>query len=255
MTAQLELSVMYGLLEVFVVKSREPSDSDFDFTNLNSVFGNKVSWVRIISVYDVFLIFYLLFLSLKTFQGSCTGINLLIRATGSDALFLGYLSTTTSNQKTNLLSGYPKLVESIAKQSYQFSSTVQCAGNSSFIATTISGSLPTFSVTNDDGVTTTATNSAILDYPVALNKRNSLSSFSLSTVNSSFETIVFREQTATDACPLHLMNGFGQFDRIRYQGNEQFYVFQVPSNVVGTIYISVEPIQVTLYSSLYTFAD
>ncbi len=43
----MDLNVLYGILEIYVVADKEVSSNVYDYTNLNSIFPNQVNWVSL----------------------------------------------------------------------------------------------------------------------------------------------------------------------------------------------------------------
>lgn len=128
----------------------------------------------------------------------------------------------------------------------KFETTVRCSNVSNVISTVLSGTQPTMHVTVDGNNVDTTIRDGFASFKLSLNAIGAKAQITVTETNSSAVSLLYREQSTTQKCPAQLASGYPQFDRILHREEQQFYVFQVPSGMSGSIVISLSTTQVEI---------
>lgn len=174
---------------------------------------------------------------------SCSNINILIKSIGK-SIFIGRVgSASGSTTPTAVVSGYPHTLLMSPNTPQSFVSTAVCGNYSDVIVTMLSGDIPSLTITpaNRPSMSSSQGFATFQNPQSAIGTATKISAVDK---NATIATLLLREQSGNDKCPVHLPNGGAQRDRISHIGGQQFYVFQVPAGITGAITISLEATQV-----------
>lgn len=175
---------------------------------------------------------------------SCRNINILIKSVGK-SIFIARAGSTANNAATALISGYPQVLLMSPDQVQKFTSVATCGNYTDVVVTMLTGDIPQLTVT-PSGRPAVASNSGFLTFKNPQSSKGSATSIVAVDKNATIASILIREQSGNDKCPVHLPNGAAQRDRIATVGGQQFYIFQVPAGISGGVTISLEATQVRI---------
>lgn len=169
----------------------------------------------------------------------------MIKSVGK-SIFIGRVGSTVNNAATALIAGYPQVLLMNPNNPQKFTTLATCGNNTDVITTILSGDVPSLSITPSN-------NAAISSKAGFISFKNPQSAIGSTTTivaedkNATIATLLIREQSGNDKCPIHLSNGAVQRDRISLIGGQQFYIFQVPAGITGGVTISLEATQVLFF--------
>jgi len=277
-SVHIDLSLLFGSAQMFAAVDRQPSLTDFDFTNSLSGDQDYLSFVRNFVkfvLYNVFTRIAFSYFQISPNHLATSKFNVLIRASpSSPAYFTGVLASASQPLLQLAVNGMPQTSRMGSDSNMQFRFTVTSTAPVNVVATPYSAHLPAmsmfyyptsnsqptalpdayFNANNDPeegflSFTPKATDIG-KNFLVKMVAGN-MSYFSVAVRAGITPTgVVITGTPAQDppvvGAPTHtlvLLNGQPQRDRVGQQ-DERYYVFYVPAGVAGAITISVDPIQV-----------
>eukprot|EP00598_Pedospumella_elongata_P002386 CAMPEP_0184975878 /NCGR_PEP_ID=MMETSP1098-20130426/6959_1 /TAXON_ID=89044 /ORGANISM="Spumella elongata, Strain CCAP 955/1" /LENGTH=2755 /DNA_ID=CAMNT_0027498653 /DNA_START=79 /DNA_END=8346 /DNA_ORIENTATION=+ len=254
-SVHIDLSLLFGSAQMFAAVNRQPSLTDFDFTN--SLSGDQ-DYLSIISPNHL----------------AADKFHVLIRASpSSPAYFTGVLATAVQPLLQLAVNGMPQTTRMGSGSTTKFRFTVTSTAPVNVVATPYSAHLPAmtmfyyptsnsqptalpdayFNANNDpaEGFLSFTPKATDVGKNFLVNMQaGNMSYFSVAVRAGITPTgVTITGTPAQDppviGAPTHtlvLLNGQPQRDRVGQQ-DERYYVFYVPAGVTGAITISVDPIQ------------
>eukprot|EP01031_Cornospumella_fuschlensis_P035356 gene35356-42848_t len=219
----IDLSVFYGSIQIFVARGREPKLSDFDMATSNA---GESDFLRV---------------PYATTQERQQSTNVMLYADMGVSLFSGALMEKSVT--TKLLPGIPIMVHMDRGWTQKFKGDVRSRNASVVASTAFAGRNPAMSLTLLGSNSRVQGDHGIISFsPQQVDVGKSFE-LTLSAVNrSSITSLSYGASVQSDAFPTRLQDGIAQHDSVA-EGTSRFYLFSVPPALQDQILITLDCFQ------------
>ncbi|RYG60514.1 hypothetical protein EON64_19240, partial [archaeon] len=203
----IDLSVFYGSIQIFVAKGREPKLSDFDIATSNV---GESDFLR---------------LSYATAQEKQMSTNIMLYADMGVSLFSGVIMEKSVT--TKLLPGIPIMVHMDRGWTQKFKGDVRSRNASVLASTAFAGRNPAMSLTLLGSNSRVQGDHGVLRFTPQQVDVGKTFEMTLTAVNRSITSLSYGSSVEGDIYPTRLQDGIAQHDTVS-EGTTRFYLFSVP---------------------------